>query len=54
MIKDLENDIKELEEFLKQDRRIVHFSENEKNNCMLYQVLKNKSYTKLKKVELDI
>lgn len=53
-IKNLENDIKELEEFLKQEKRIIHFSENEKNDCILYQILKNKSYNNLKKIKLDI
>lgn len=53
-IKDLENDIKELEELLVNNKKRVNFSEEEKNSCMLYQILKNKDYENLKKIKLHI
>ena len=54
VINDLENDIKELEELLVNNKRKVNFLEEEKNNCMLYQILKNEDYEKLKTIKLDI
>lgn len=53
-IKDLENDIKELEELLLNNKKRVNFSEEEKNNCMLYQILKSEDYENLKKIKLHI
>ena len=53
-IKDLKNDIKELEELLVNNKRKVNFSEAEKNNCRLYQILKKEGYENLKKIKLNI
>lgn len=53
-IKDLENDIKELEELLLNNKKRVKFSEEEKNSCMLYQILKSEDYENLKKIKLHI
>lgn len=53
-IKDLECDIKEIEELLRENRKKVHFQEEGKNSSMLYQMLKNEDYENLKKIKLNI
>ncbi len=53
-IKDLKNDIKEIEELLVKKKTRLHFSEEEKNNCIIYQMLKNEDYENLKKIKLKI
>lgn len=54
IIKDLKNDIKEIEELLNQEKERVNFSKEEKKNSTIYQMLKKEDYKNLKKIKLNI
>lgn len=54
IIKDLKNDIKEIEELLNQEKERVNFSKEEKKNSTIYQMLKKEDYKNLKRMKLDI